>query len=85
MRHTYSIQVVDPAETLVVVTIGRTGNSVQLSWGTTPGKTYRVLYKDHLGQTTWKTLGNDLPATGSSLSVTDTPSGQRIYQISQLD
>ena len=56
---------------LKVGTVGRTGNQLILGWETAPGQTYRVVYKNDLSDMAWTPLGNDLPATGSSLSVTN--------------
>jgi len=56
---------------LKVGTVNRTGNQLILGWETAPGQTYRVVYKNDLSDLTWTPLGNDLQATGSSLSVTN--------------
>jgi len=60
---------------------------VFMTFGTQPGKHYRVEYKDDLNEPAWTTLQDNLLATGSSLTVTD-PIGdrpQRFYQIVLLD
>ena len=61
--------------------------SVVLSWPTHPGDTYRVQYKSALTQPSWSTLGNDLLATGQSLSLTNPVSAasQRFYKVWQFN
>jgi hypothetical protein len=61
-------------------------NVVTLDWSSQAGKTYRVEFKDNLGQTTWNTLG-DFNATESTMSATDSISGtpQRFYRIQQMN
>jgi hypothetical protein len=56
--------------------------SVSFSFGTTPGRTYRVDYKDDLNEVNWTPLGGNQVATGSSITVTDniTSSPQRFYR-----
>ena len=59
------------------------GNQLTLGWGTTPGHTYRVEFTDDLEPANWQPLGPDMPATGSSLSVTVsvTSPAQRFFRI----
>jgi Lamin Tail Domain/Carbohydrate binding domain/CotH kinase protein len=68
---------------------GVTNNAGQISFtvGTTPGKTYRVLYKNDLNDAMWTPLGADIVATGATLNITDSigPQPQRFYQVVQLD
>jgi hypothetical protein len=54
--------------------------------GTTAGKTYRVEYKDELGETMWHPLGADRVATGPTLTITDSLAGhlQRYYRVTEL-
>jgi hypothetical protein len=56
------------------------------SWGTEPGRTYRVAFKNSLNDAAWQKLV-DLPATGPTLSFTDPgPAGfiQRFYRVELL-
>jgi hypothetical protein len=56
---------------------------VVLNWNSIAGRSYRVEYKNHLGEPDWTALATNLPAPGSNLSLTD-PVGtniQRIYRI----
>ena len=83
--YTYTIEVKAKADTLIVVEAARSGAAVQLSWPATPGKTYQLLYKDNLNQTTWQIRADNLQTQSSTITFTDTPPGQRIYQVRQLD
>jgi hypothetical protein len=69
-------------------TVGINGNQISLGFGTIPGKTYRVEYKDNLGDAVWSRLNNqDYPSgAATSLVVTDVLNNpQRFYRIVQLD
>ena len=59
------------------------GNQLTLGWQTTPGSTYRVEYTDDLTDPNWQPLGPDIPAAGSSLSITVnvTTPAQRFFRI----
>ncbi len=84
----------DASETIAVVVLGplefgslsRSGTQLTLTWETAPGQTYRVEFKDKLGDPVWTQLGADLPASGSSLHVTNnvTSPTQRFYRIRLL-
>ena len=65
----------------------RNGNNFEMMWGAYPGKTYRVEYTDAFEQpTTWLPLGDDLPANGNTLSLTNSIGGpQRFYRIKVVD
>jgi hypothetical protein len=68
--------------------LGVSGTQVSIGFQTTPGKTYRVEYKDNLGAAQWQWLNNqNYPAAGASLLVQDDLTGhaQRFYRIVQLD
>ncbi len=55
-----------------------------LSWATTPGATYRVVYKNNLADPEWTYLPNTVTATGSVTSWSDTAKApQRFYLIVQ--
>ena len=63
------------------------GGAISFTVGTTPGKTYRVEYKDDLNTVPWTTLPPDRLAAGSSLTINDTigANPQRFYRVLQLD
>lgn len=58
-----------------------------LVWGTVAGKSYRVEYKDNLGDAEWRALGGDYLAGDTTLTVVDpvVTGGQRFYRILKLD
>jgi hypothetical protein len=61
--------------------------TVHLSFGTIPGKTYRVEYKDRIDDPAWLPLGADTVATGLNTSVPLGSAGipQRYYRLVQVD
>jgi hypothetical protein len=64
------------------------GGSVSLAFGTIPGKTYRVEYRNNLNPGPWTVIGNPVVAAGNSLTINDTTIGgqpQRFYRIVQQD
>jgi hypothetical protein len=65
-----------------ITSITLTGGIVSFSFGTTPGRTYRVDYKNDLNEADWTPLGSSQVALGSSISVTDniSASPQRFYR-----
>lgn len=71
----------------VLASLSATGDNVALTWQTYPWKTYRVLYKEALTETSWAPLGADLLASGSSLSITNGigTNFQRYYRVRRLD
>ena len=82
--------------TVVVLTplsfsqLSRTDTQLTLHWQTAPGETYRIEYKDDLNAGSWTPLpgSENLPAAGSSLSVTVNMSGpphQRFYRVRPVD
>jgi hypothetical protein len=53
---------------------------------TTPGKTYRVFYKDDLAAPAWTQLGPDFVAANSTASLSDAVTlPQRFYRVFQVD
>jgi hypothetical protein len=60
---------------------------IVLNIGTTPGKTYRVEYKNDLNAANWTQLGTDQVAVSTNLSITDNIGSrpQRFYHVLQLD
>ncbi|HKQ40028.1 MAG TPA: lamin tail domain-containing protein [Verrucomicrobiae bacterium] len=61
----------------------REGDQLTLGWGATAGRTYRVEFTDDLSAGNWQPFGNDILATGTSLSitVTTTSPSQRFFRI----
>ena len=64
-----------------------TDGVVVLTWGTIPGKTYRLSYSENLGSGPWVALGADKKATGEIEISTDQigSNRQRFYRVEQLD
>jgi hypothetical protein len=60
---------------------------VRLLAAVTPGKHYRVEYKNNLDDPAWTLLEDNVPAVTATLTVYDTTttSSQRFYRIVQLD
>jgi hypothetical protein len=58
-----------------------------LWWNALPGKTYRVQYASDLPASSWSDLGNDVTASSSTASATDSVGStrQRFYRIVLLD
>jgi hypothetical protein len=44
----------------------RTANSMQLTWNSQPGSSYRVQFKSSLMETNWTDLSGGIIATGST-------------------
>jgi hypothetical protein len=60
------------------------GNNMQITWTTIPGKVYRVLYKNDLRLPNWTDLSGNVTATATTTSWTDTTtaaSSQRYYSV----
>ncbi len=63
----------DPTDNLRVTTITETGTTTTLQFRSVTGKIYRVEWTNDLaGAGPWTTLADNLPGTGSPLTVTDT-------------
>jgi len=60
------------------------GNNMQITWTSVPGKIYRVASKNNLSDAAWANASGDIPATGGTTFWTDTTSGasnQRYYVV----
>jgi len=60
------------------------GNNMQITWTSTPGKVYRVRYKNDLRVPNWTDLSGNVTATATTTSWTDTTSAgsmQRYYSV----
>jgi hypothetical protein len=61
------------------------GQSLNLTFQTSPGHTYRVEYKNNLDDSNWLPLGTDCFATGSTQTINDSPVGsQRFYRVQMI-
>jgi len=59
-----------------------------ITWESTPGRSYRVQYKDDLSQTNWNDLGRGVTVNGSSAACWDTTAGtsnHRFYRITLVE
>ena len=56
---------------------------IEFTWGTTPGLTYQVQYKNSLAQPIWSNLGSAFTATNYLGTMSDSigPDPQRFYRI----
>lgn len=54
-----------------------------LTWPSRPGETYRVQFKDNLGDPSWQDVSGTVTVTGNQASLTDTAPavGQRFYRV----
>jgi len=70
---------------LIVSGISRASNSVQITWQTSVGKDYQVLYKDDLAAASWTTLGSSFTATNATATLTDPLTNHpRFYLIQEM-
>jgi hypothetical protein len=75
---------VDNAACLRFFTLASDHTNVRrLFWQRVPGQSYRVQYKDELGQTNWTNLAGDITADGNQASLVDTNTSpsQRFYRV----
>jgi hypothetical protein len=76
-----------PTNSLRVAAL-KTSNGFQLSWASTPGHTYRVVYKNELQDPSWTMVGSDITGNSTTTSWVDTTSSlsnQRYYVVAQID
>ena len=69
-----------------VLSVARSGSTATISFGTTNGATYSLIYTTGSGITTprstWSTLGTSITGTGGATNFTDTTSGgNRFYSV----
>jgi hypothetical protein len=70
---------------LVIQTVSRSGNSVTLTWGTTPTEMYQVQSSTNLSQTNWISLGSPIRATNLTMTASATSTNSKaFYRIAQL-
>ena len=61
------------------------GGGAKIIWNAEPGRTYRVQFKNNLGDEDWNDLPGVVVASASTASTTDTASGgQRFYRVRRL-
>jgi hypothetical protein len=62
------------------------GGQVGVTWASTAGKVYRVLYKDNLSEPVWREILGDITATASTTTYTEAVGfrTQRFYQIMEV-
>jgi hypothetical protein len=60
-----------------------TNSTLSLTWSTEAGAVYQLQYNSNLSSGNWTNLGIPVPATGATLSTTDSvPNGaQRFYRL----
>jgi hypothetical protein len=82
---TFTIHVLERNATLVLVDVSRSGNSIQLSWPSTVGKTYQVQYKNDPASA-WVPLPPNIVAVSATTSFTESidPGRQRYYRAVEL-
>ena len=69
----------------MIQTVSRSGNSVTLTWGTTPTQMYQVQSSTNLSQTNWISLGSPIRATNLTLTASATSTNSKaFYRIAQL-
>ncbi len=64
-----------------------TGGEFSLTFGTVPGKTYQVEYKDDLSAPDWTPLGASTNALSGEITISDAPGAapQRFYRVVQME
>ena len=61
------------------------GGGAKIIWNAEPGRTYRVQFKNNLGDEDWNDLPGVVVASASTASMMDTASGgQRFYRVRRL-
>jgi hypothetical protein len=79
--------VLPPASNVPTVTACslQANQSLNLTFQTSPGHTYRVEYKNDLSDSIWLPLGSDHFATGSTETINDNSSNlQRFYRVNMV-
>ena len=70
---------------LVMQTASHSGNSITLTWSTTPASMYQVQFITDLTQTNWTNLGSPIRATNFTWTASETMTNSRgFYRIDQL-
>ncbi len=64
------------------------GAGLEITWRAQEGKSYRLQYKDDLGELAWKDLSEEIVASGRTCSGSDRRAGEasrRFYRVKQLE
>jgi hypothetical protein len=70
---------------LVMQAASHSGNSITLTWSTTPASMYQVQFITDLTQTNWTNLGSPIRATNFTWTASNTTTNsQKFYRIDQL-
>ena len=71
---------------IVFQSVGQSAGIITMAWNSITGRTYQVLYKTNLSQTTWGNLSGPTLATNDTMSASDStaPNRQRFYRITLL-
>ena len=71
-------------ESLRIISIAHTNNTVLLRWASSPGQTYHVECKPNLTAPSWQQLSGPITATGAIAQGTDQfqPAANRFYRVS---
>jgi hypothetical protein len=70
----------------VIRSVASPDGQITFTTVTTPGRTYRILYKDDLSNSVWTPLDRDFVAANATASITDpAPGPRRFYQVLELD
>jgi hypothetical protein len=74
-----------PQVPLVMQAASHSGNSITLTWSTTPASMYQVQFITDLTQTNWTNLGSPIRATNFTWTASDTTTNSHgFYRIDQL-
>jgi len=75
-----------PAPTPTIQSVGRAGNTINFSWASAVGHGYQVQYKTNLTQVGWLNLNSPITALGPVTSSSDSigPDPRRFYRIALL-
>jgi hypothetical protein len=69
-----------------ITSVAVAGGRADVAWVSTPGKVYRVLYKDDLSEPVWREILGDITATGSLTTFSEGTAfrAQRFYHIMEV-
>jgi O-glycosyl hydrolase len=78
--------VVAPLPQFHILSVAASNNAVWIAWESTPGRTYRLQYKNNLAETNWQEILPDILAAGPATTATNTlGSGpSRLYRVRLL-
>ncbi len=84
--NSFTVTILPPGMPPIIESIAISEGVATITWSTVIGSTYRLQYKDDLGDTNWTDIAPDILATDNSASGTNTlgASQTRFYRISQV-